>query len=253
VGTVLLKKVFQEICFELNWRFEGINGKPHKINKFADIILFQHSLVDEHLLYRPHVGVRFIRDPRDIIVSGYLYHRRCKELWCVNTNFQTKSPILFPHVPYSQEHRPEEWKKKYLSSLENKSYQQNLLDRDESEGLLFEMNHYGRWTIENMLNWKQMSPSIETIRFETLMNNYDETFKNMFTRFGFSEKQISKTLSIAAKEDLNRKNDTEIQSNTHISSRQTTKWKAYFKDIHKDAFKQLFGDALIHLGYEDFD
>lgn len=250
VGTVLLAKVFRNLCAENGWTFERIFGKCEQIPRNSDVVLFTHSLIDLDLLDKPYVGVHLIRDPRDVIVSGYLYHKRCKEEWCFNSNFDLSVPILYPRVPYSQEHRPEAWKTEYLKSLRGKSYQQTLNDLTESEGLLFEMNHYGAWTIESMLDWNYENQNVEEIRFEELMNDFDQTFRRMFEYCGFSAVQVEQGLQIAAREDLNRLNDDELERNTHISSRQTTKWHKYFTAVHQEAFKERFGDALVRLGYK---
>ena len=253
VGSKLLSKVFRKICWEFGWEFKAVFGKSKNIPEDADIVSFVHSLVDFDSVNTPYVGAHFIRDPRDIIVSGYLYHLRCKEKWCTNTNFDPSDPILFPKVPKSQEYRDQDWKKKYLSSLGNKSYQQNLRERTESEGLLFEMDHYGAWTIESMLQWNYNNPNFVELRFESLMNNIDKIFRDLFERFEFSDAQISRALRIVAKNDLNRFTEKQLRANKHISSRNITKWQKYFKEIHRDAFKQKFGDILIRLGYESSD
>lgn len=249
---MLLSKVFSEICFAFGWKFAKVLGKSVNVPD-ADVVLFAHSLVDLNAITTPYVGAHFIRDPRDIIVSGYLYHKRCKEKWCTNTRFNLDEPILFPNVPYSQEHRSEEWKRRYVVSLGNRSYQQNLRERTESDGLLFELHHYGAWTIDSMLLWPYNNPRIKELRFETVMSHFDETFREMFVHFGFSNDQVTRALQIAAKEDLGRLTEKQLKANPHISSRQTTKWHKYFKDVHKEAFKQRFGDALVQLGYEKSD
>lgn len=253
VGTILLGKVFRELCKAFDWRFATFAGEVDHIPKRADVVLFQHSIVSHKLLKGAYNGLHFIRDPRDIIVSGYLYHKRCHEKWCVNTNFDSSPPILFPRVPLSQQHRPEHWKREYLRSLCGKSYQQNLKEMTQSDGLLFEMNHYGRWTINQMMQWDYPNPNILTVRFEDLMADYDSTFAGLFSFCGFSDKQKAIALQIAAKEDLNRKTDEEIQADSHISSRQTTKWREFFNDEHIHLFKELFGNAAVRLGYEDFE
>lgn len=250
VATVLMHKIFRDISSEYGWKYKRVFGKCTELPETADVVLFMHSLVDLDLVSDPYVGAHFIRDPRDVIVSGYLYHKRCDEEWCLNTNFDASEPISYPRVPYSQEHRTEGWKRRYLVSLGNKSYQQNLNDLTDSEGILFEMDRYGAWTIENMLSWNYHNPNVEEVQFETIMSNYDETFRNLFERFGLSDSQTSQALRIAKKEDLNRMTDEEVQDNLHISTRSTTRWQKYFTEVHKEAFKQRFGEALIKLGYE---
>lgn len=250
VGTVLLVKVFRNLCAEFGWTFKKVFGECRQLPENADVVLFSHSLVDLDSVDMPYVGIHLTRDPRDVVVSGYLYHKRCEEEWCLNSNFDFRAPILYPKVPYSQEHRPEHWKIEYLKSLGGKSYQQTLLDLIESEGLLFEMHHYGTWTIDSMLDWDYDNPNVEEIKFEELMSDFDQTFGRIFKHCGFSEEQMERALQIAAKEDLNRMDNRQLERNDHISSRQTTKWRNYFTAVHEQAFEERFGDVLVKLGYE---
>lgn len=111
-GTILLANVFGEICREFGWRFEVDLGRVERIPPEGDVLLFAHSLVDfQREAPQSYVGAHLIRDPRDVIVSGYLYHKRCREEWCVHEAFDTREPIRYPNVQFSQQHRPESWKK----------------------------------------------------------------------------------------------------------------------------------------------
>jgi hypothetical protein len=250
VGTTLLTKTWQRLCTAFGWRFREVFGQCERIPTDADVVLFAHSLVDLRSAPGPYVGAHWVRDPRDVIVSGYLYHRRCSEPWCLNTDFSTRPPIVYPRVPASQQHRPESWKAAYLASLGKRSYQQNLLQRSQREGLLFEMDHYGAWTIESMMSWDYGNTRIAEVRFEAAMSDYDGTFRALFERFGFSARQVQWALRLIAAEDLSRMTDRQLSANRHITSRQTTRWRAYFDDCLKRAFKERFGDALVRLGYE---
>lgn len=253
VGTVLLHRVFETICMKLGWSFQGIYGlcvRPPE----AQVVLLAHSLLGFDLKQaRPYRGIHVVRDPRDVIVSGYLYHKRCTEAWCINENFDLTPPILFPRVPLSQQHRPEEWKRQYLLRLANKSYQRNLLDRGEADGLLFEMQHYGAWTIESMLGWNYADPQLLELQFEALIGNFDETFRRIFAHCEFSKRQTEMALEIAQMQDLNRMSAQQLAERKHITTRQTSKWRPYFEDAQRKAFTEQFGDAAVRLGYENFE
>lgn len=246
----MLAKVFREICTSFGWRFKKVIGLAEQVPTDADVVLFILSLIDLSQVTTPYIGMHVIRDPKDVIVSGYLYHMRCSEDWCINENPDATEPILFPNLPWSEQHKPEEWKRIYLDSLRDKSYQQILLEKNESDGLLFELYHYGFWTIQSMLEWDYNNPVVREIRFESIMSNYDETFREIFEYFDFSKTQIRRALLIAAREDLSRKSKRQLRANPHISSPNTTKWAEYFTQSHKDTFKDHFGDALSRLGYE---
>ncbi len=250
-GTVLLTKVFGHICVQKRMKLACLYGKQTQLPRNADMFLFYHSLVDFRHITAPLVGVHFVRDPRDIIVSGYLYHSRTSEEWCVNSDFSQKAPIRYPRIPFSQQHRSHEWKIKYLNSLNGISYQNNLLNMSQRDGLLFEMNNYGAWTIESMKEWNYNRNNILEIKFESLMDNYDDTFRAIFEYLGFSKIEIKRGMLIAAEHDLGRKSDQQIKQLKHVSSKKTSKWADYFEPEHKKTFIKKFGDVLIDLGYEN--
>ena len=245
-----MSKVFRQISEANDWWFRVCYGKPIHLPKKADVIVLGHSLIDLNNVKTPFVGVHFIRDPRDVIVSGYLYHCRTQETWCINTEFKYRGPILFPKVPYSQQHRSEDWKAGYLESLNGLSYQENLLSMNQRDGLLFEMKYYGAWTIESMKNWNYDRDNIFEVKIEDLQNSFDETFRLIFDYLDFSESETKLGLSIAAEHDLSRKSDKEIDEMRHVSSKKPSKWKDYFEPEHKEAFLKQFGNVLVDLGYE---
>jgi hypothetical protein len=108
-------------------------GMVDEIDPEPDIVLLPHSLFQRPPT-RPYRAIRSIRDPRDIWVSGYLFHLRCDELWCVTTDLSAAPPIGLPSVDYSILHCPEVEKRAWLARLNGVSYQQNLRDRSIEDG-----------------------------------------------------------------------------------------------------------------------
>lgn len=216
-GTVLLTKVFSEICYKNGWKFKILFGKQTQLPQDADVVLFGHSLIEIADINTPFIGLHVIRDPRDVIVSGYHYHRRTTEAWCTNSNLSLKPPIQFPQVPYSQVHRTEAWKLAYLESLNGKSYQDHLLGISQDDGLLFEMRHYGAWTIESMREWDYGNSNVLEVKFEDILNNYNGTFSRIFEHFRFSVAEQKNARETAANHDLNRKSTAEIENMAHVT------------------------------------
>lgn len=251
VGTVLFGKVFKEICNANHWQFYTLFGKYDVIPFNADVALFSHSMIDLDHVRTSYTGVHLIRDPRDIIVSGYLYHLRTDEKWCINEDFSPKSPIRFPQVPYSRQHCSEEWKSLYLKSLGGRSYQANLKSLSTDDGLMFEMDHYGSWTIESMLEWNYKRENILELKFEDLMSDFDREFRRIFQHLGFAGDQLEQLMSIASKHDLGRMSVEEKEKMIHVSPGKIQKWKKYFTPKLKEAFLSRFNDVLIKLGYEE--
>lgn len=250
VASKLLRKVFRRVCRDFGWEFGSYSGFCAAAPTNAHVVVFDHSLVDLSSVGRPFAAVHVVRDPRDVIISGYLYHIRCTESWCTNGTFDVTRPILYPLVPRSQEHRSEEWKEAYLRSLHGKSYQENLQGLSQDEGILFEMDRYGAWTVEEMLRWTNPPSGVREVKFEDIMQDFESTFRLIFEHFHFTPGQVESSLAIAAAEDINRMSDRQLTRNTHISSRSTSRWQEYFTEEHKAAFVNRFGDVLQRLGYE---
>jgi len=250
-GSVLFGTVLRKICKHLNLTRRGTKGPEKKgIYELYDVVIFANSTIDFTKITRPYTGTHMIRDPRDVIVSGYLYHAHCKEEWCINVPDKTSTPIEFPQIPHSQCFRPDKWKLEYINSLNGSSYQDNINRLDQQGGLIFEMNNYGRWTIERMLDWDYKNPCMMEIKFEEVMRDFMGSFERIFSHYELPASVIPELLDLIASENIYSLSDREIQESQHIHSRQTSKWKEYFSLRHKTLFKDMFGDALIKLGYE---
>jgi hypothetical protein len=248
VGSSLCASIAQRIASRFGWNADCLLGLVNRVDRSKPMVTFSHSLIDFDLSSYPHKGVRLIRDPRDVWLSGYLYHRRCHESWCINEEFDVNSPILFPRVPYSQQHRTEEWKRHYIGGLGGMSYQKNLLVRDEDAGLSFEMERYAEWTISAMASWKA-DPATIDVKIEDFMADFDGVLTRILRHFGLSEADVPAALSSAAAEDIGRMTDSQLAGNPHIYSRSISKWRAMLTTEQLRNFEIRYGDAIEQLGY----
>ena len=110
-GTSLFLHVMTKVCQRLGLTLGNYYGLVERLDQEPDVVLLPHSMLRDPL-DRPYRAIRLIRDPRDIWVSGYLYHLRCDEGWCRNTVMDPAPPIQWPRVDYSVAHWPESWKRR---------------------------------------------------------------------------------------------------------------------------------------------
>ncbi len=213
------------------------------------MVLIAHSLLGFRPS-RPARAVRIVRDPRDIWVSSYLYHRRTSEGWCVNTDLDPRPPITYPRVDFSMLHRPERWKRAWLARLDNRSYQQNLLDRDQANGLAFELAGYTACTLDIMRAWRSPVPLMLQVKLEDIVANFDPQMRTIFTHFGFTGTEHDTAMEIAATQDITRMDDDAIAANLHIHSRQLSKWRQTLSAQQIQSFESLHGDLIRNLGYD---
>jgi hypothetical protein len=101
-----------------------------------------------------------------------------------------------------------------------------------------------------MKEWDYRRENILEITLESLMNNYDQTFRLIFEHMRFSELERDVGLEIASQHDLGRMSSKTIEKMSHVSSPRITKWKKYFGRRLKEVFIHKYGDILVNLGYE---
>jgi hypothetical protein len=247
-GSELCASIARKIAERFVWQADYLLGLVRSVDRSKQIVTFAHSLIDFDLSTVPHRGVRLIRDPRDVWLSGYLYHRHCRERWCINEQFDLTPPIRFPRIPYSQQHRSEEWKRAYIAGLGGMSYQKNLLARDQNAGRFFEMERYADWTISEMASWKPDPDTID-IKLEDFMADFDGTLALILRHFGVEDADIPSALAAAASEDIGRMTDTQLATNPHIHSRSISKWRGMLTPDQQRKFEARYGSAIAQLGY----
>lgn len=251
-GTVYVNKVLDKVCKENRIVFSrysillGTNGTPFKNKKFTPIdkyifrrkktfkyynpksdIYFVPNSIYEHLLLplkKPYKGFHVVRDPRDVIVSGYYSHKTSHS---VKNRFGKEFLI----------HRREQLK--------------NITKED---GLLLEIEN--GYSLRNMNTWKYDDPNILEIRFENLISDPVSTFQNVFTFFELEidDKILKNAIDFFSFKKLSggRENGQEDVSN-HFRKGIPGDWKNHFNEEHKKTFKKNWGELLIKLGYEESD
>ena len=75
VGSALVWKIFEPLCLRQDWNIEQIHGIAESMPRNADVIQLMHGIATSDFIDSDFRGIRFIRDPRDVIVSGFLYHK----------------------------------------------------------------------------------------------------------------------------------------------------------------------------------
>jgi hypothetical protein len=247
-GTVLFEQIMREVGRHFGLSIAKHFGMVSALDKTKDIVLLPHSLLAGDIPW-PYRAIRVVRDPRDIWVSGYLYHRRCQEGWCLNTNFDPTPPIDYPRVDFSFRHYPEQWKRNYLAWLGGLSYQQNLLRRTEQQALDFELAGYTGRTLEAMRAWRLQGPHIMDVRLEDVAADFDSKMRAIFSHLGFREDERELAVRLAGSHDMARMDDATIARNPHIHSRQLSKWPNVLSPEQVAKFELHYGSLISSLGY----
>jgi hypothetical protein len=248
-GTSLFLHVMTKVSALLGLTLVNHYGMVDRLDPKPDVVLLPHSLLRARIDW-PYRAIRVIRDPRDIWVSGYLYHRHCDEEWCINTDMVLTPPIRWPKVDYAFAHWSEDWKRGYLERLGGNSYQRNLLDRSFVEGLEFELDGYTGCTLASMREWDENVAAAVDVRLEDLMADFDGMMLRIFDHFGFKEGQKRAALNVARSEDVRRMDEAAIAARPQIHSRAISKWRNILSSDQIVKFEASHGDLIRRLGYE---
>lgn len=188
--------------------------------------------------FPPYKGSHFIRDPRDLIVSGYHYHLWTKEAWCIAPEFDwneiTAHPCFMQHIESKSDRFPR-----------NISYQEYLKSLDTERGMILELI-WRQFGFSEMEKWKS-NVNIVEFKYEDVVGNEVESFRKIFTHYGFHPKLIERGLKIVNELSLKNKSKGE---KSHVRKGTAAQWKSEFTPLVKEAFKNLNGGLLITLGYE---
>ena len=220
-------------------------GRPFGYRHFNSLIddfyeewpAYRAASVNNHTIDFKKLGryraTRFIRDPRDLIISGYHYHRRGAEIWC-----RIKSPAVDDFAKVNGCIPP--------NMGEGLSYSEYLSRADEEEGLIAEMD-FRRNHFESMARWDYGNPYCLEIRYEEIIGNEAEVFDRIFRHYELSDSQ--KSAGLMAVEQHSAKNQQ--GKNSHIRNPTSGQWRNHFTPKLEEAFHLRYPDLLERLGYID--
>jgi hypothetical protein len=151
-------------------------------------------IIDQHYLHGLEMrsGVRathLIRDPRDIVVSGYYYHLRTSEPWA-------NVPLHeFPHIG-------EKWAALPLDEMWDLTYRQYLTSLPKSEGMRIELLRAAATSLKVMADWDYGRRNVLELKYKDILGNDEETFHRVFQHFGFAPKAVNVAVDIACSHSL---------------------------------------------------
>lgn len=261
-----------ELCFYLGRRIEIVHG-PEQYGKAVGLKQWVQEQGVEFLAYTnaeiekvkrlpEHRGIHVVRDPRDVLVSGYFSHRNSHptEYW-----------------PELEEHR------EALQSL------------SKEEGLLKEIE-FSRPFLDAMRDWEYDQDSILEMKMETLTGDPDVAFRRALRHLGLYEKdatgksgplrklrQYSNRVAYTLRHklpgplpahlsaegtlhpdvlnailDVHRfekmtggRSKGEEDPESHYRKGEPGDWKNHFTDRVSRAFEDAYGDIVAKLGYDD--
>jgi hypothetical protein len=159
VMTTYFTAVLRLLSFGVNRRYQRVFSDPP--DPGARLVLAAHGKLDLPALQPGYRGIHIMRDPRDMIVSGYHYHKWTYEDWV---------------------HRPDG---------SGVSYQQKLNRAERHDGLFMEIDHFIFFYRETLERWDVTDPDILEVSYEELMSpRRARLYGDMFAHLGFAGRDL---------------------------------------------------------------
>jgi len=197
-------------------------GGAYSVNNHSDI---------DFAGFPQYKGSHFIRDPRDLIVSGYKYHLRTKEIWAIDSKYDWNKITQHPYFAELVESNTAKWPN-------NISYQDYLNTLPKDRGIVLEMlwrlggfKHMGEWDFNN--------PEIIEFKYEDIIGHEIEVFDQIFDHYGFSTKVKERGLELV--DELSLKN-MKKQEQSHVRHGGSRQWESELSQEHLKTFDQLYPD-----------
>ncbi len=197
-----------------DYTLSSISGHCLDLNRFEDVRV-----------------VHIIRDPRDLLISGYYYHKRATEEWCTYLNPTGEDwAVVNGAVP---------------STLPpNTSFSDYLHEVSLEEGLLAEMEFRSKH-FETMNNWPVNDPRVLTVKYEDILGNEKDTLKRIYKFYGFAPQTRWAAGFYADRYSF----DSQRRHETHIRNPKFGQWKELFTPGLEQEFQNRFGALLEKYGY----
>src|SRR5262245_42634357 len=225
VGSAWFTRVLRTVAEEYGLHFQ--NCTQADLRPDTDVFLQDHSLVDLTRLPR-HRGSHMIRDPRDVIVSRYFFH-----LWTVET---------WVHVPDAK--------------YGGRTYQEYLNSLDQEQGILAEIDRFADYGLVHMRDWNYANPDFLELCYEAIIKDEEAVFRRLFGHYGFRPEAVDRSVEIARQFSFERQTKRkvgQVDAKSHLRSGRPGEWRDVLSERHRLRCKEVFGDALIKLGYETGD
>ncbi len=174
---------------------------------------------------------RFVRDPRDLVVSGYFYHRRGAEAW---------TTIERP--------KAEDWE--FANGVvpaglrgARTSFARYLQTVPEEEGLLAELE-FRRRHFDSMVGWPAEHPDIATWRYEDAVGREATVLRELLGFYGLGPFERWLGSWLARRYSLRGR-----RRDPHVRNPASGQWRERFTPRVRAAFDEAHPGLVERLGY----
>ena len=184
--------------------------------------------LDSHSSNRPQPadtirGSHLVRDPRDIVVSGYNYHLWSSEKWL--------------HLPDPK------WG--------GKTYQERLNELPLEEGLAMEIRSR-RSLFRTMREWDYNDDRILELRYEDVFGNDEKLWNDLMSHWGMQGQDLERGVEIGVFHsftNVKARSAARGKEKKHLATGTPLQWQEKFTPALTKLIEAEAGDLITELGY----
>lgn len=247
--TSFFNNVFYNLCIDFDWNFVKYNNAlefekgwnfEQPLKKTTILCLYNFYPDLEQFSKINYVGSHIIRDPRDLLVSGYNYHLWTTETWAnekIAEHILKRLDVNSLDIGLSED------------KISDLSYKEILNKLDKKEGMLVEMNFRDKH-FRQMEKWNYTNENFYELKYEEVFKNELKSFEKLFKFYGFSDFMIKHGLKVVQEntfDNLTKKGGT--GGKKHASVGNAGQWREKIPQELITLFHQRYVDLLQKQGY----
>jgi len=190
--------------------------------------------------------IAFVRNPYEIIVSGYLYHKKCTEHWAINKNINYFDGWL------NHFNKEDIYKNKILidSSYfsKQKTYQEILNSIPTNHGIFYEMVNVSNISLSGISEFSHFDKSnVYVCKFENFIIDFKKEVFKILEFLGIENENVfNEILNYDLKKEKEFKSKIDHITNNELN---LERYKSYFDLDNYKLFNVMYGESFKKLGY----
>ena len=234
--TVFAARCFTDVLGERFRDFHGVfddfyaHHGGYVLSAVSDVRLTLARLGDYRIS-------RFIRDPRDLVVSGYFYHRKGIEDWTNEVHAN-----------------PPGWRQRIQAAglmAPTESFAAALQRLDQEGGLVAEML-LRQPTLQAMDTWPSNDSRIRVWKYEDILGHEADTMDAVGEHYGWADRAgLAVRAGLRERAEFWRAGDGRLSWDSHVRNPRGGQWREMFTPRVQEAFTTRFPGLIRSLGYED--
>lgn len=234
VGTVWFTRILETFGQKYGMTVERGSHQKSDPSAGTEIFLDKHSRVDRDTL-PPFRGSHMVRDPRDMVISGYFYHVWTTEPWVHEAGRMDAKDWTRP-----------EWL--------GWTYHDILNSLDQEEGLAIEIERASGGIFHRMNSWDYEDERFIEMKYREVIADEDAAFAAMFQHYGCNDEAVQTGVEIARQfsfKNVTKRNVGEKSGKkSHLRSGRPGEWQEHFTPALRTLFEERNAGLLVKLGYE---